>query len=1324
MSERFVPRTCREVPEDNGGTACPLESFRERAAYVLLGAPGAGKTRAFDREATLQGGCYVTARDFATFKDRPEWHDTTLFIDGLDESRAGSNDQETPLDHIRSKLYDLGSPRFRLSCREVDWFGTADQSSLNAVSPDGSVLVLRLNPLSDESVREILRNHPAIDDIDEFLASARQRGIDGLLRNPQSLKMLANTVAAGSWPESRMETFDSACRSLLHESNKGHLRAKRDRSNESDLLDAAGRLCAVQLLAGATGYRLVGASSETDYIPLARIPAPSQDILREVTCTRLFEVENNLAVASHRQIAEFLGGRHLAARIGRGLPAGRVLSLMTGEDGVVVSELRGLAAWLAAHSKIVRKGLIERDPVGTVLYGDVRNFSVSEKEFLIDCLERKAESDPWGLPLFHEMDTRWGDLATPDMETVFRNLLADPDRNNERQAVAGALLQGLKRGAVVSNVQTLLMNVVRNGQRPSGIRSLALDAYMNQCRSHPEANEALISLLHDVGSGAATDPQDELLGRLLRNLYPGHLRPAQVATYLRPPKAEGFSGWYQRFWTHDVAERSTNDELGELLDALVESNESHRWHNPGQQTPPYLLHATPRRLLARHLKDVASVDPDRLLGWLDLIGDGWRRDEDTVKIREWLRGHPDTFKPAYKKSVEQNPHASPSERLLGASPPPDFGPWCLEQAIRADSLEVGNEFLDEAVRWIDDTGEGFSWESVSKRLIGHPALRERARGYLQVREQQAAKTNELDREYDAEQKRQREARHNQVKSHASALRENRAPAQLLDYLAAAYFGDYIDVEGDTPRDRLLNLLEDDGQLVDTVIAAFRSTIVRSDLPDESEIMRLSTESKVHYLSQPFMAGLEELGTAELGETRTRLALTIHFNRLREVGKMEWYASIVTHRPDLVADILVWVVRQNWHRKILDHPALFDLTDDQYARVACLAVPTLLMAFPPRANAKQLSALKSLLRAALRHCPRSELLQIINRKLAVRSMNVAQRMYWCCAGLLTKPAEFTGHLRTEIAGGGERRVRHVASFLSSAMWIDRLDVPAIDLLIQSLGRSYRPSSLMTGVGAFTVTKKMEAAERVESLIGRLSAIPSSDASEALEKLSTNDSLRPWRERLRNAKARQREVRREANFRHDDVQQVLQTLDNVQPANAGDLAALTVDTLSFLANEIRNGDTSAWRDYWNLKTWKPEHENTCRDRLLRDLRHRLVSLGIDARPEGRYADDKRADILVSFRSSKAGFNVPVEIKKSTHRDIWTAIKDQLIAKYARDPGAEGNGIYLVFWYGYGMCTAPPSEQQPNNAQELRARLLETLTVEQRRKIAVRVIDVSKR
>ena len=58
---------------------------------------------------------------------------------------------------------------------------------------------------------------------------------------------------------------------------------------------------------------------------------------------------------------------------------------------------------------------------------------------------------------------------------------------------------------------------------------------------------------------------------------------------------------------------------------------------------------------------------------------------------------------------------------------------------------------------------------------------------------------------------------------------------------------------------------------------------------------------------------------------------------------------------------------------------------------------------------------------------------------------------------------------------------------------------------------------------------------------------------------------------------------------------------------------------------------------------------------------------ARPEGHYAESKRADIRVFH----GGFNVSVEIKKSSHQDLWSAIRNQLIAKYTRDPASRRPG-----------------------------------------------------
>ena len=227
---------------------------------------------------------------------------------------------------------------------------------------------------------------------------------------------------------------------------------------------------------------------------------------------------------------------------------------------------------------------------------------------------------------------------------------------------------------------------------------------------------------------------------------------------------------------------------------------------------------------------------------------------------------------------------------------------------------------------------------------------------------------------------------------------------------------------------------------------------------------------------------------------------------------------------------------------------------------------------------------------------------------------------------------------------------------------------------------------------------------------------------LTELLADPALSAWRDVLSQARDTQRLIRRDADYRHPTIEQVCQTLKGGTPANPGDLAALVLDRLNELAVQIRQGNTDDWRQYWNLdsrgRPENPRPENSCRDALLSDLRQRL-SQGVDAQPEGQYANDKRADIRVAY----GGFQVPVEIKKNDHRQLWRAPRNQLIAQYTSAPGTDGYGIYLVFWFGKEY-TQPHCDKRPADAGELKARLEDTLSPEEMRKISVCVIDVSRK
>ena len=81
-----------------------------------------------------------------------------------------------PSDQIRGRLDALGKPRFRLSCREADWLGANDRRRLESMSPDSKVTVLRLNPLTDSDIADILNDRPDIGDAHAFIAYSQRSG--------------------------------------------------------------------------------------------------------------------------------------------------------------------------------------------------------------------------------------------------------------------------------------------------------------------------------------------------------------------------------------------------------------------------------------------------------------------------------------------------------------------------------------------------------------------------------------------------------------------------------------------------------------------------------------------------------------------------------------------------------------------------------------------------------------------------------------------------------------------------------------------------------------------------------------------------------------------------------------------------------------------------------------------------------------------------------------------------------------------------------------------------------------------------------------------
>ena len=116
-----------------------------------------------------------------------------------------------------------------------------------------------------------------------------------------------------------------------------------------------------------------------------------------------------------------------------------------------------------------------------------------------------------------------------------------------------------------------------------------------------------------------------------------------------------------------------------------------------------------------------------------------------------------------------------------------------------------------------------------------------------------------------------------------------------------------------------------------------------------------------------------------------------------------------------------------------------------------------------------------------------------------------------------------------------------------------------------------------------------------------------------------------------------------------------------------------------------------------------------------------LGIEAEKEGNYAREKRVDIKVLFKQ----MNIPIEIKRHYHPDVWSALNEQLIKKYTIDPGAQGWGIYLVLWFGKEIKKIPKPPNgisKPESLNELKEALMNMIPSEVYNQIEIICIDCS--
>lgn len=1404
-----VPRTVSGLGrKGKASPPRPIAAFEDERAYVLLGDPGSGKTTEFKQAAQAEGGVCIPAHHLIRGRaPKSEWHGKTLFVDGLDEIRAGASDPRTPLDAVLARLEELDCPRMRISCRAAAWLAGNDDDELRSLPGYERLLFLRLNPLEEAAAEQLLAHH-GVQDAGEFLAAARDYGLRDLLGNPLTLYLLAKAFSMeGSWPDGRLEMFETACNALAKEDNTQHRRVRRVPVGLDDTLSAAGFLATLLLVGGKEHVEPVGAgepdagadmSLRLEEIPAKSMPPGGMNTLVHALDTRLFSLADapgapvSALAPYHRNVAEHLAARCLHEQIERGVPAGRVLALLAGADGVVVPSLRGLAAWLATLNSSTRRRLVEQAPFDVLTSGDPSVFTPDQKRRLVQALAQLPQHR--GFMLRRTSPAVRSALADSETMEFLRSCIAENNPESQPQSVVEFLFEVLASEPSTHGAPSVreAVAVARDDRWMFAARKQALAAAMKIAEHHDECFSLLKGMLEDLNAGRVKDSGQELRGRLVEGLYPRHLKPSEIPPLL-PRTIEPILKWHL---SRALAEKTEASIVSDVLDALCAFD-----RDQADADYPELFGGISEevfvKLLDRGLQQHGkTVDTRRLYDWLSVHPKPMRLQAAASPVEPWLAEHPDIRRALLREHIRREGRLwddTQSEDirlgdhdrqfrmsgllLLGLSPH-QAATMCFGEAVAVVATEP-----DDARRYVDlavakrsvhlrpPKGSTFTdvlsrdWRAwASAQLQDAPELIE----YL---DQRAEREEERRQAHATRQAPYLERASEAVRQRRSLLLSGDASPALLHNMALAYLGINPMEPSLEPVERLQQWLSEDSNddastAIEAALRALGQIPSKVDIPSLPQLLEIEREGKPHRMTYSVLAGLDHLGRQQgaipgsLSDDRIRSALGMHYMTVvMDKHLPHWVGVLLDAKPKLVAKVLVKVMKaQIRGRCDYEEHHLLPLNADMRNEV----VPKLLNAFPVRGTKRHLAKLQQILEVALHNLPRDELRALVERKLGFGSMDTAQRAVWLGIALRAWPRQFVGRALHFLVDKRDVTVSQLANAWASGN--DQAQFSPSDagtrgvfLLLQWFGRRYAPgwmsrrSLAESEAGrAFLVSEEEEVHKRVSKLVGRciryLSREPSvagrssegkrarargRSASRALRLLAGDPALASWRDELERAREEHAELRRETTRRLPSLREIANVLSGGPPANASDLAEVVMAELRRLTEDIRGGNADGWRPFWNEnghgRPVKPKPENSCRDALLLALRPRLERLNIDVQPEAHYAADKRADICASVSGGRAlpikvkKSKLPIEVKKSNHRELWSAIGDQLIKQYACDPACEEHGIYLVLWFGVD-CMVPPSGRRPKSPEQLEESLRRQLSEEQQRFIRVVVLDVS--
>ena len=862
MSTPIARKLAREDPNGNRVTIHQGEIATLTAPVIILGDPGLGKSILTETLGDLPTMRYIAAGTFVRNANPASLIEKgqRIVIDGLDE--IASSTPGGGMDAVLSKLSQMNYPPFILSCREVDWRGAADRIKIQDDYGAEPVL-LHLRPFDDADAREFLSHEfPELDSSD-VLHRLATRGLDGIYKNPLTLRLLGEVVRnAPDLPETRADLLNGACQIMIGEENPHHATAPHLPIPTEQLLLGAGAICATQLLCDRIGvYDGPDPQTPDGFVNLSHIAQlPFGDSAVHALKTRLFEAQGQRRFRYvHRVVAEYLGARWLAACFNQGCSQKRLFALLRHGTGVPTS-LRGLHAWIAHFSAALASPCIAADPYAVLRYGDAEKLGLAQARALLLALKKLSTVDPY----FRSED--WGrhpasGLIRPELKD---EILSITRAHREHQHLSMLLIEAMIGSPAVEAFAQSLQDIVFDPGRAFAERSDAASA-LHGAQIPIAWDDTIFRLLQLADADSARLAYDIVAQQGARTLPAGisvnavlaHLGLTQATVSLDTDLIE-----YVR---KDLFGDLGPGPLGEVLDQLVAS------------AKPFLDKADPwarsalANLVRRRALEVVQANPSlsapRLWTWISAF--------------DSHDGHDQAAKEKLGRCIRDNRNLHHSLLEYVLLTPCASNAWMAGYALHNVGLglypaptDVCEVLKILGTRPADAPIDRETWRQVLRLVRTADGLPETVRAtaaevadgdseLLAILDEMSTVTipewqQHQDR-HDAEDRARREAFcQSHRESHAEhAVEVAKGRIDLLKVPAAVYLGrspHFQDVSA--PHSRVLEFLGD--RLGTQALNGFISVLERSDLPTARAIAEADSQGRWFPIQPLLICGVAEL----------------------------------------------------------------------------------------------------------------------------------------------------------------------------------------------------------------------------------------------------------------------------------------------------------------------------------------------------------------------------------------------------------------------------------------------------------------------------------